>query len=73
MSTTGKQPMDIGHEIADILLTNYPEQGHEEEISSVIMHVLERYSIEIEGPGESSLAAIMGNLEEKLKVRFLGT
>ena len=48
---TDKTAMDVGHEIAAILKAWRPDMDHSEDVGSAIGHALERYSIDVEGPG----------------------
>ena len=64
-----KKAIDVGHEMAQVLLEWRPEMNGEV-IASAIMHALERYSINIEGPGESGLSTCLFALKEKIDNRI---
>lgn len=59
-----KEAIDVGDEMANLLLAWRPEMNGED-VASAIMHALERYSITIEGSGESGLRSCLYALKEK--------
>ena len=63
-----KEAIDVGHEIAELLLAWRPEMSAED-VADAIMHALERYSIEIEGPGEIGLRSCLYRLSEGIAAR----
>ena len=63
-----KEPVDIGKEMANLLVEWRPQMAPQD-IAKAIMHALERYSIELEGSGESGLSSCMYELENKLEER----
>ena len=65
-----REPIHIGHGMAAVLHSWRSERGHSTEIASAMMHLLERYSGLVEGPGEGYLSDIMGALEEKIRERY---
>ena len=69
MSDEGsKEAIDVGYEIAALLLAWRPETNSED-VSTAIMHALERYSIEIEGSGEAGLRGCLQSLNAKIEER----
>lgn len=61
--------IDVGHHIAGTLLEWRPDfEG--DDISTAIMHALERYSITLEGPGESGLMGCLFELQKKIEARL---
>ena len=58
----------VGFEIATLLQSWRPTMSPEE-IASALMHSLERYSIEVEGPSESGLSACMSLLKKLIDER----
>ena len=66
---TDKTAMDVGHEIAAILKAWRPDMDHPEDVGSTIGHALERYSIDVEGPGEAKLRACIFAIKSVLEKR----
>ena len=64
-----KKPMDVGHQIADILTDWRPNEGSQEDIADAIMHALERYNINVAPTMESELRTIFVFLEHKMDER----
>ena len=65
-----KKAIDVGHEMADLLLAWRPEMNCQD-VTSAIMHALERYSIEIEGPGETGLRTCLFELNNNIENRIM--
>ena len=42
-----------------------------EDVASALMHALEWYSINVEGPGETKLRGCLYELQEKVKARMM--
>lgn len=59
---------DVGTEMAAMLLAWRPEMDADA-VSAAVMHALERYSIEIEGPGEVGLRGCLYRLSERINAR----
>ena len=68
--TTEKQAIDIGHDMADLLLAWRP-QFSSSDVASAIMHALEHYSVELEGPGETGLRTCLFQLKDKIDHRIM--
>ncbi len=49
-----KKAIDIGHEMAELLVQRRPEMNGKD-VASTTMHALERYAISLEGSGESRI------------------
>ena len=64
-----REAIDVGHEMADLLLEWRPKMSPDDVVDA-IMHALERYSIELEGPGESGLLRCLRLLEENIEERI---
>lgn len=47
-----EKAIDIGHEMAELLVQWRPEMNGED-VARAVMHALERYSMSLEGSGES--------------------
>ena len=56
---------------ANLLLDWRPGMSSED-VASAVMSALEKYSIEIEGPGESGMRGILVHLKEKCDQRWQG-
>ena len=56
-----KKAIDVGHEMAHLLLEWRPEMSPRD-VATAIMHSLEKYSIELEGPGETGLRSCLYEL-----------
>ena len=65
----GKEAIDVGHEITDLLLEWRPKMNCQD-VASTIMHALERYSITLEGSGESGLRSCLYELDKKINNRI---
>ena len=63
-----REAIDVGHEMADLLLAWRPEMNPTDVVDA-IMHALERYSTRIEGPGELGLASCIRKLKKALDDR----
>ncbi len=63
-----KKACDVGQEIASLLIEWRPKMAPQD-IASAIMHGLERYSIDLEGSGESGLSFCMQELEDAIEKR----
>ena len=70
MSDKNKEAIDVGYEMARLLLEWRPEMSGED-VASAIMHALERYSIELEGSGESGLRGCLYSLRESIDKRMM--
>lgn len=70
MTTEKQRAIDIGHDMANLLLAWRPEFSSED-VASAIMYALERYSIEIEGSGETSLRTCLFLLRDKIDHRIM--
>ena len=68
MSGQDKEAIDVGYEIAKLLLDWRPEMGHED-VATAIMQPLERYSIDNQNSNESELRTIFGYLERMIEER----
>lgn len=68
VSDKNKEAIDVGYEMARLLLEWRPEMSGED-VASAIMHALERYSIELEGPGETGLRVCLFKLREMIEER----
>ena len=68
----GKQrAIDVGRKMADLLKEWRPKiRGSDADVASAVMHALERYSIELEGPSESGLRVCLFSLSEKIDERI---
>lgn len=64
-----RKPIDIGREIAELLIAWRPEIDGED-VASAIMHALERYSIQIEGGAEGGLRWCLNELGPKIQERL---
>ena len=64
-----ERAMDVGQEIANLLLILEPKM-EPEDIVGALMHALERYSIELEGASESELSQCIHELRERLDNRL---
>ena len=67
---TDKASRDIGLEIANSFTEWRPEKGAGDEIASAIMTALERYSIKLEGSGESNLSSCLYELRRRIDERL---
>ena len=69
---TDKKAIDVGHDIADLLLAWRPNRrGSSEDVALAIMYALERYSIEVEGPGETLLRGSLVELRDGIDRRLM--
>ena len=66
-----KQPIDVGEEIAQLLMQWRP-QIDGEDVASAIMYALEHYSVELDGASESGLESCLFKLNEKVEQRIKG-
>lgn len=64
-----KEPIDVGHAIADILTAWRPQEGNAEDIAKAVMHALERYNINVAPTLESDLRTIFVHLQERIEER----
>ena len=64
-----KRAIDVGHEMATLLAQWRPEMNAED-VSDAIMHAMERYSITLEGPGETGLRSCLFSLKDKIDERI---
>ena len=65
-----KRAIDVGHAMAELLLEWRPNMDGED-VASAIMHALERYSIELEGPGETGMRTCLFRLKAKVNERIM--
>ena len=63
--TNQKKAIDVGHEMANLLVEWRPDMNRED-VASAIIHALLRYSITIEGSGESGLRSCLFALRDKI-------
>lgn len=64
-----KEPIDVGHEIAKMLLAWRPNLSAGE-VAAAIMHALERYSIKTEGSGETGLRTCLYEMQVRINDRY---
>jgi hypothetical protein len=64
-----KQAIDVGHEMA-ALLREWRPKIKGEDVAEAIIHALERYSIDIEGPRELGLMSCLTKLQIKMEERL---
>ena len=64
-----KKAIDVGHEVADILIGWRPSEGYAEDIASAVMCALERYNIEVAPDLESELRTIFVYLDRQMDER----
>ena len=55
--------------MARLLLAHHPQMDGPD-VASAIMHALERYSIQLEGPGETGLRTCLFELQSKIDQRL---
>ena len=65
-----KKAIDVGHEMADLLLAWRPELSSGD-VASAVMHALERYSIQLEGSRESGLRGCLFELKDRIDKRIM--
>ena len=65
--TEGKQAIDVGHEIADVLEKWRPNEGSAEDIATAVIHGLIRYNINVAPTLESELRTIFNYLERMIE------
>ena len=66
-----KEPIEVGHEIADLLIAWRPSAKQSgKEISDAIIFALEHYSIESEGAREIGLRSILQHLRQQIEWRY---
>lgn len=70
MATEKQEAIDIGHDMADLLLAWRPGFGSSD-VASAIMYALEHYSIQIEGSGETGLRTCLFLLKDKIDQRIM--
>ena len=66
-----KKAIDVGDEIAGILLEWRPDIVGED-VASAIMYALEHYSIEVEGSSESGMGSCLFKLQAMVENRIRG-
>ena len=64
-----EKAIDVGHEMAELLVQWQPEMNGED-VARAVMHALERYSISLEGSGESGILSCMFNLKDVVESRI---
>lgn len=64
-----KQAIDVGHEMAKLLVEWRPDISGED-VASAIMHTLEHYSITLEGASESGMRSCLFRLRDKIDQRI---
>ena len=65
-----KNAMAVGHKITELLQAWRPDMDSED-VASALMHAMEWYSINVEGPGETKLRGCLYELQEKVKARMM--
>ena len=61
--------LDVGHVMANQLVAWRPAMSAED-VARALMHAMERYSIQTEGPAESGLREIIGHLQDQMEERL---
>ena len=61
--------LTIGHVMANQLLAWRPTMSTED-VASALMHAMERYSIQLEGPSESGMRGIIHHLQDYMERRL---
>lgn len=61
--------LQVGHVMANQLVTWRPTMSPED-VAGALMHAMERYSIQTEGPGESGLRGIISHLQDQMEGRL---
>ena len=64
-----EKAIDIGHEMAELLVQWRPEMNGED-VARAVMHALERYSMSLEGSGESGIRSCLFNLKDMVESRI---
>ena len=67
--TQQKKPIDIGHEMADLLIEWRPDINGED-VACAIMHALEHYSVTLEGASESGMGSCLYRLRDMVDQRI---
>lgn len=70
MLSANRPPIEVGTDIASILIAWDKSKPTPVQIASAFMHALEQYSMEVEGGSESILRGILYSLEHKAGERF---
>ena len=69
MMVQAKEPIDVGHEIANILKGWRPCEGSAKDIATAVLHALERYNIDTAPTLESELRTIFAYLRQMMDER----
>ena len=67
----GQDAMDVGYEMADLLLAWRHGMSHED-VADAIMYALQRYSWDARSPGWIGLSGCLFMLQEKIRCRLTG-
>ena len=67
-----RKAIDVGHEMADVLLKWRPNIGSAtDDVASALMHAMEWYSTESEQVSESGLRALVFKVKDGINMRIM--